>query len=122
MYVHRPDLTSLAFGVLFTIIGLLFLLSPADGGRVLDAGLLVGLVGITAGVAFAGRLLFGDVHSRAAERLARRAAASRTAPPSDPTIALEPLPLLDDPLFGAPVDPDELDRAYRETFGDDGPV
>ena len=121
MYVHRPDVLSLAFGILFTVLGLVFLLAPIDSAGALDVGLLLGLVAVTAGVGIGGALMFGDVHARAAERLARKRAADQPPTPSDPTIALEPIPILEDPLFGPPVDPDELDRAYRETFGDDDP-
>lgn len=123
MYLHRPDILSLAFGLLFLTVGLGVLLGLAEP----DGGLLLGLLAVTAGVGVAGSLLTGDVHRRAAERIARRGAArapaapSPLAQPTDPTIAQEPLPLLDDPLFGPPIDPEELDRAYRETFGDDDP-
>lgn len=117
MYAHRPDILSFAFGLLFTALGLATLL----GLLLPDAGLVVSLLAMTAGVGVAGSLMSGDVHRRAAERLARRQAARTPAPPADPTIAQEPLPLLDDPVFGPPIDAEELDRAYRETFGETGP-
>lgn len=119
MYAHRPDILSFAFGLLFTAVGLAALL----GLLMPDAGVVISLLAMTAGVGVAGSLLSGDVHRRAAERLARRQATRSPAPApvADPTIAQEPLPLLDDPMFGPPIDPEELDRAYRETFGEQGP-
>ncbi|WP_370324803.1 hypothetical protein [Euzebya sp.] len=120
MYPHRPDILSFAFGVAFLVFGIVFLANPGgiDG---LDAALVLGLLALAGGVGIAGSLAMGDVHGRAAQRAAHRQAVrapqpALTLPPPPP----EPKPEVPDELFFGPaIDPDELDRAYRETFGDD---
>lgn len=122
MYLHRPDSLSLAFGILFTVVGLTFLIG---GQAVMPIGLLVGLLGLAAGVGILGSLLFGDVHRWAARRLDARVSAPagpRPAPPATPLAsATFEAAEANDPLFGHPIHPDDLDQAFRETFGDDVP-
>ena len=113
MYSHRPDLLSLSFGLLYLFAGLAVLVFGA-AGLFADWRVVVAAVALAAGTGVIGTLVTGDVHRRAAERLAAQA-----APPPPAADPFEVHPILDDPLFGPPIDPDALDRAYRETFGDD---
>lgn len=113
MYPHRPDLLSLSFGLLYLFAGLAVLVFGATG-LFADWRVVVAAVALASGAGVIGSLATGDVHRRAAER--RAAAAIPPPPAADP---FEVSPILDDPLFGPPIDPDALDRAYRETFGED---
>lgn len=126
MYLHRPDSVSLAFGVLFTVIGILFMTGIQAW---LHIGLLIGLLGLAAGIGVIGSLVFGDVHKRAAQRLAARGACrpqpvGPTGPPAVSPWDLDSFQKAEtnDPVFGHPIDPDALDQAYRETFGDTDPL
>jgi hypothetical protein len=119
MYLHRPDLLSLTFGILFVTVGVLALLG---WDLLADAGLVLALLALAGGAGLIGSLATGDVHRQAAERRHRRMH-TPTCPPA--ATATPDAPVLDDDvideLFAPPIDPDELDRVYRETFGDEDP-
>lgn len=116
MYPHRPDLLSFAFGAAFLVFGIIFLANPG-GVADLDAALVLGLLAVPAGVGIAGSLVTGDVHLRAARRMvAKRPAMPLPAPPVAPKPEIP-----DEAILGPSIDPDELDRAFRETFGVDDP-
>lgn len=114
MYPHRPDLLSLSFGLLYLFAGLAVLLLGATE-LFADWRIVVAAVAMASGAGVIGSLLTGDVHRHAAER---RAATTAIRPPAAPD-PFAVSPILDDPLFAPPIDPDALDRAYRETFGED---
>lgn len=118
MYAHRPDLLSLALGVAFLVLGIIFLANP-QGVDGLDIPLVLGMLGIAAGVGIAGSLATGDVHRRAARRLAEQHDRWVSAAPPTPPTDGQAFGVSDEDLFGPPIDPEALDRAYRETFGDD---
>jgi hypothetical protein len=129
MYLHRPDLLSLAFGIAFLVLGLLAVVDPV-GLVGIDPAVVVALLAVALGIGIAGSVLTGDVHARAAQRLHDRAAARAARAPAAHPVSSLPAPpprspleeLQDDPLFGPPIDPDELERVYRETFGDEDPA
>lgn len=113
MYPHRPDLLSLSFGLLYLLAGLAVLLLGA-AELFTDWRIVVAALALTSGAGVIGSLLTGDVHREVVERRAPTA-----GPPPPTPDQLEVSPVLDDPLFAPPIDPDALDRAYRETFGED---
>lgn len=130
MYPHRPDLLSLLFGVAFLIVGLLAVANPS-GLPGLDLLVAVAGLAVLGGVGLVASLATGDVHRRAARQRAARAAqpsgawagSSRPLPPPPALDPVDPVAeLMADPLFGPPIDPEELDRRYRETFGGDDPA
>ncbi len=117
MYRHRPDATSFGFGLAFVIIALSTLFGP---GRDIDPGLVVGALAMAVGTSLIGRLLLGDVHRAAADRLAGNSP-HRTAPAltAEAHVGAEAMPLHIDHLFDSPIDPDTLDAEFRARFGDD---
>jgi hypothetical protein len=106
---HRPDLVSLLFGLLFLGIGLASLGGP-DGVAGLDAGLVLAALAVVGGLALAAGLL-----------RPRRPVAADASPRALPPAPLLAEVLRDDPLLAPPIDPEELDRRYRATFGEDDP-
>lgn len=156
MYLHRPDIPSLLFGAMFVVTGMVALFNPT---LPVPLAAVLPVLAITAALSIVGRLATGNVHRRAARRLAARgrlhvgpgvpaewdqeawweghdalgggsrsgaapdrapSAAERDPAAADLSSPVLDDPLLDDPMFAPPMDPEELDRVYRETFGDDG--
>ncbi|MGI9017062.1 MAG: hypothetical protein ACR2HR_08165 [Euzebya sp.] len=125
MYAHRPDIFSLAFGILFIWIALAFLVDssllwPFGPAMIILAG------GLTVAAGTVGWLIFGDVHRPEAVSPEHLTQGGYTD--SGQWVAPDPLlstatatesPLLDDLAFGSDLDAETLDRVYRETFGDD---
>jgi hypothetical protein len=114
--LHRPDIPSLAFGLLFIGVAAVALVRPAAATGIGLPG-WIALLAITAGLSAVGSLLVGD-----SRRPIGRRSVGAHAVDTGPTLAEAEdhlAALLADPLFAPPIDPDDLDRQYRETFGED---
>ncbi len=120
MYRHRPDATSFGFGLAFVIIALSTLLDP--GRDIAVSSVVAGSLAMAVGISLIGRLLLGDVHRAAAERLAAGHGPLQSLPNLTTTPLVDDVPLHLDPLFGSPIDPDTLDREFRDRFGDGEPA
>ncbi|MEE8599921.1 hypothetical protein [Euzebya tangerina] len=107
MYRHRPDVISFVFGLLFTVVGVLTIADPVFN---LQPQLLLPLVGVALGLGVIGSLITGTRRPTPAPRAA-------PAPTLEPPPSMQP----NDPFFDSPIDPELLEEAYREVFGDDEP-
>lgn len=126
--LHRTDLLSLALGLIFCWVALAALLPGLAVPRV---GLVLPLLAVTAGAALVGQLVLGalapdrdvvDVRARDVDPDGVQAAPPTWRPGAGPDEPPAPVDeLAEDPVFGSPLTADELDRRYREAYGDTDP-